>query len=427
MKRNQRRIYIIAYTALLAFMLVALFACDNGSDRSSNGGDAGEQTPIQAATPDDEQQTEPPMPEEPPEPEPYTNEAVMMAVGDIMMHLPQTESGYDAATDSYNFDFFFTEVAPLLSQGDWVFGNLETPLGGADLRYSGYPEFNAPPELADALKLAGFNILSTSNNHSYDRREKGLLRTLEAVRARDIIAIGTAASVEEAETIHVVTHNDIAIAFLAYTYGTNGIIVPADKPYLVSMLDEERIIDDIRRAKQLEPDLVALSLHFGNEYQSKPTADQQRMVKRFIEEGADIILGHHPHVLQPYETIEVTTEDGQTKQGVVIYSMGNFISNQDRFRNNNHPTEIGAMFKLVIRKHFPEQTVEIASVEAIPTYVHKHHVDGRLKYRIMPLADTLEAQQHELLADKDYNILQGYYEQAVSTLESFAAKAVAEQ
>lgn len=426
MNRKQRRMYMTAYTALLALMLVALFACDNSGDgmRPGSSGEQAAETPLESSTPDAGQPTEP---ELPPEPEPYTTEAVMIAVGDIMMHMPQTESGYDAATDSYNFDFFFSEVAPILSQGDWVFGNLETPLGGADLRYSGYPEFNAPPELADALKLAGFNILSTANNHSYDRREKGLLRTLEAVRERDILAIGTAASVEEAETIHIVTHNDIAIAFLAYTYGTNGIIVPADKPYLVSMLDEERIVADIRRAKQLEHDLIALSLHFGNEYQSKPTDDQQRMVKRFIEEGADLILGHHPHVLQPYETIEVTTADGQTKQGVVIYSMGNFVSNQDRFRNNNHPTEIGAIFRLVIRKHFPEQTVEIAEVEAIPTYVHKHHVDGKLKYRIMPLADTLEARQHELLADKDYTRLQGYYEQAVSTLESFAARAVAEQ
>jgi poly-gamma-glutamate capsule biosynthesis protein CapA/YwtB (metallophosphatase superfamily) len=355
------------------------------------------------------------------EPERYTKQATLTAVGDIMMHLPQTYSGYHSEDRTYNFDSFFSEVSERLSAGNWVIGNLETPLVDEDPRgYTGFPEFNAPPELADALKKAGFNILTTANNHSLDRRERGVLRTLEHVKERDIAAIGTAATPEDAAYIHVVTHEDIAMAFLAYTYGTNGIPIPEGKDHLVNLIDEQKIIADIQRAKELQPDLITVSLHFGNEYQSKPTDAQQQLAHALIRAGADIILGSHPHVLQPYEWVEVDLEDGTSKQGIIIYSMGNFVSNQDRSRNNNHPTEIGVIFEIDIRKQFPEGQVELTEVRATPTYVDKGLKDGKQQYRVLMLDEILAERKVELWSGKAYEQLEAYYQTALSSLASMS-------
>ncbi|MEX1030310.1 MAG: CapA family protein [Paenibacillaceae bacterium] len=364
---------------------------------------------------------------EPPvtEPEPYYTEAELVAVGDIMMHLPQTKSGYDATSNTYNFDSFFTQITPYL-KGDWVIGNLETPLAGVELGYTGFPQFNAPPELADSLKLAGFNILSTTNNHALDRREKGILLTLDNLRSRGLIPVGTASSQEESEVITMVTHQDVKMAFLAYTYGTNGIPIPEGKPYLVSLIDETRMKADIKKAHEQGAELVTVSLHFGNEYQLQPTEEQQNLVHMLFSAGADIILGSHPHVVQPYEIVEVITDEGIHKKGVVIYSMGNFISNQDRFLNKNKPTDVGAIFEVGIRKHYPDLTVEITSVKATPTYVNKYKHNGITQFRVLPLEATLAERNDELLKSTDYERIEPYLLEASTNLESMIVDANAQ-
>jgi poly-gamma-glutamate capsule biosynthesis protein CapA/YwtB (metallophosphatase superfamily) len=404
----------IKFNMVLIIILLCLNACTEPISPSDHSSEQQEHDLIESSLPI----IEPPI-----EPAPYYTEARLIAVGDIMMHLPQTRSGYNPATRTYNFDSFFTEVSPLLSKGDWVIGNLETPLAGADLGYTGFPQFNAPPELADSLKQAGFNILTTTNNHSLDRREKGIIRTLENLRSRGIVPVGTAASPEEAEIITMVRHHDITMAVLAYTYGTNGIPVPEGKPYLVSLIDEERMKEDIDRARNLGADLITIALHFGNEYQPEPTKEQQALVAALFREGADIILGSHPHVLQPYEIVDVTTVEGIHKKGIVIYSMGNFISNQDRFLNRNKPTDVGVIFEVGIRKHFPSLTVELIDIKTTPTYVHKHQVEGKLQYRILPLESVLTDRNDTLLLPQDYERLETYYHEASTHLESIVAEA----
>lgn len=408
------------YSLILSIIVLCLSACTDSSELLLN--DTAQINQTEPETNSINTDVEPPVVE----PEPYYTEAKLVAVGDIMMHLPQTQSGYDTISKTYNFDSFFTKIAPFL-QGDWVIGNLETPLAGADLRYTGYPEFNAPPELADSLKLAGFNILTTSNNHSLDRREKGVLLTLDNLRARGFIPVGTAASPEEAKVITMVTHQDVAMAILAYTYGTNGIPIPEDKPYLVSLIDETRMKADIKKARELGAELITVVLHFGNEYQSQPTHEQHLLVDMLFRAGADIILGSHPHVIQPYEIVDVTTDEGIHKKGVVIYSMGNFISNQDRFLNHNKPTDVGVIFEVGIRKHYPDLTVELMDVKAIPTYVHKYKDNGKLQYRVLPLEATLSERNDDLLISKDYEQIQAYYLEASSQLESMVIDANVEQ
>lgn len=336
-----------------------------------------------------------------PSPTPYTTEAELLAVGDIMMHGAQIKSGYNPQTKTYNYDNFFTEVQNILSSGDWVIGNLETPLGGPDRGYTGYPLFNAPDTLADAIKKAGFNILTTANNHSLDRGEKGVLKTLENVKKRGLIPVGTAPNAKEAESIVMVEKNEISMAILAYTYGTNGIPIPKGKNYLVNLINVDQIKQDIAKARQLGADVITVALHFGTEYQRQPNTEQKALVKTLVNAGADIILGSHPHVVQPYQIFERTTEQGKAKQAVVIYSMGNFISNQ---RDNYK--DLGVIFKVNIRKQFPNETIEFTQVEALPTWVHRYSKNGQYQFRVLPLEQVVKNKKDPLLSSQDYRMLE---------------------
>ncbi|HBK24026.1 MAG TPA: capsular biosynthesis protein [Planktothrix sp. UBA10369] len=338
---------------------------------------------------------------QPPKPQPYTKEAELVAVGDIMMHGAQIKSGYNPTTKTYNYDNFFQEVKGILSSGDWVIGNLETTLAGPETGYTGYPLFNAPDPLADGIKKAGFNIISTTNNHSLDRGEKGVLKTLENVRKRGLISVGTAASAEAANQIAIVKKNNISMAILGYSYGTNGIPIPQGKDYLVSLIDPKKIIQDITKARSSGVDIVTVILHFGSEYQRQPNTEQKTLVKQLVNAGADIILGSHPHVVQPHQIFEQTGKLGKPKKAVVIYSMGNFISNQrEKYR------DLGVIFKVNIVKHFPDQTIEIKDIQTVPTWVHRYWQNGKYQFRILPIQQVLKSRQDPLLSEGDYQQLE---------------------
>lgn len=359
-------------------------------------------------------ESQPPIAEVPIKPKPEIKEAKLIAVGDIMMHSTQTRSGYDAKRQTYNFDSFFTPVKNILSQGDWVVGNLETPLAGKDAGgYTGYPLFNAPAQLADAAKKAGFNILTTANNHALDRGEKGVIRTIANLRDRQIQSTGTAASVAEASKPLITTKNNIALAILAYTYGTNGIPIPKGKDYLVSLIDEKKIVKDIAKARKQGADIVTISLHFGDEYQRQPNPQQKQLVENLLKAGADIILGSHPHVVQPYKIFKFPSKNGKTRKAVAIYSMGNFISGQ-----NKDYTDLGVIFQVNIRKKFPEKTAEITGIKAHPTWVHRYTQNNQLKYRVVPLEQTVNQKKDALLATSQYPLLSGYLQKMNKHLNS---------
>lgn len=327
-----------------------------------------------------------------PELKPYTREGLLIAAGDIMMHNTQTEAGYDRKTGVYSFDSFFTNVAPMLTQGDWVTGNLETPLAKG-LKYTGYPMFNAPPELAHSLKKAGFTVLTNANNHAMDRGEKGILLTREALREEGILTTGTAGNQAEREEILLATKNEITLAFLAYTYGTNGIPLPKGKDYLVSLIDKDRMKEEIKKARALGADAVVMSIHFGQEYQRLPNEEQRALVRELIVAGADIILGSHPHVVQPVQEIIAQDETGRQRKGVVIYSLGNFIAAQ-----NGRFTNLGLLFSVGIRKHFPSGEVEITKVETTPTFIQHYRKSGKRAYRVLPLPLTNQRKDPYLTA-----------------------------
>jgi poly-gamma-glutamate capsule biosynthesis protein CapA/YwtB (metallophosphatase superfamily) len=346
-----------------------------------------------------EEHAAPPQPSAPPPPA----EATMLSVGDIMMHTPQLPGAYDEDSGTYDFSNFFIQVRSRVKAADWSFANLETPIAGDERGFKGYPLFNAPTALADALADAGFDIISTANNHALDQGYDGLVHTLETLRAKGLIPVGTADSEEAAKQIPLVEKNGIVNAFLAFTYGTNGIPVPKDKPYAVHLIDEENMAEQIQQARALGADVVSVSLHFGNEYQRQPSEEQRSIARGAILAGADVVLGHHPHVVQPYEWFRAETEDGEIREGLIIYSHGNFISNQ--FGDYK---EYGAIFEVTFRKtYLPDGTAEtkITAYDATPTWVHKYVSGGKNRYRVLPLDDTDALANDSLLTARLASVL----------------------
>ncbi len=275
-------------------------------------------------------------PEPEPEPEPIT--ATLTVAGDIMSHMPITRAAYVAETDSYDYAPILRYAKPWVEQADLALGNLETTFsGGPD--YSGFPAFNTPDALGYALKDAGFDLLSTTNNHSLDRGYSGLVRTLDTLDEIGLPHVGTYRTQEERDANHGIVVADcggISIAFLAYSYGTNGIPVPGDKPYCINLFNTDYATTmstpntalleaDMAAARALDCDLIAVVMHWGIEYNMTQNSYQEAMAQTLVDLGADLVLGGHPHVLQPYEFL--TTEAGNS--GFVCYSLGNFISNQD--------------------------------------------------------------------------------------------------
>lgn len=173
------------------------------------------------------------------------------AAGDVMMHDGQIWAGYDDVADTFDYSEFFHVVKDEISSADLAMADLETTLAGKEQKYTGYPMFNSPDELADALKDAGFDVIITSNNHSLDRGAKGALRTLKVLKERGLSTIGTYESEEDRQQILIKDINNMKVAFLSYTYGTNGIPIPSDRPYLVNLIDEDVILEDLARAREL--------------------------------------------------------------------------------------------------------------------------------------------------------------------------------
>jgi len=379
----------------------------NGVEVAGNNQDGVTITPPTEATPTP---TATPVPT--PTPPAYTD-AVWIGVGDIMSHTPQLPGAYDKATDTYNFDDVFAPIAHIVAEGDWRMANLETPMAGKEFGYTGYPTFNAPIELAQALWNTGFNTLSTANNHTLDKGVKGAIATLDNVKALGFATVGSARDMEEAEQIVIVEQNDIAMGFLSYTYGTNGIPIPEGKEFIVNLIDKDKIIADIGRLRAEGADVVTIAMHFGNEYQTQPSEEQKTLARELIAAGADIIAGSHPHVLQPYEVVSLQDEEGVERQGLIIYSMGNFISNQ-----RGDSKDYGAIFRVDLRKHYETGRIEIKDVTVTPTWVHRYKPDDNYRYRILPVEETLAEKNDPLLKASDYTTLEADFAMLTKRLNS---------
>jgi poly-gamma-glutamate capsule biosynthesis protein CapA/YwtB (metallophosphatase superfamily) len=275
------------------------------------------------------------------EPQPPEDTVATLAVcGDVMSHMPVTNDAWDETQNRYDYGRIMAGAAPWVAGADYAVANLETTLAGGP-NYSGYPAFNSPDDLAWDLKALGFDLLLTANNHCLDKGYAGLSRTLDVLDEAGLAHVGTSRSAQEqTDGVVLADVGGISVAFLGWTYGTNGIPLPKDAPYAVNLFnrdyltslsqpDEEALLSALDRARALEPDLIAVMIHWGVEYQTTPNAYQRQMADFLLENGADLILGGHSHVPQPMEMRTVTGADGESRTGFVCYSLGNFISSQN--------------------------------------------------------------------------------------------------
>ena len=323
-------------------------------------------------------------PEPEPEPEPEPIVSTLMVAGDVMSHMPITNDAYVAATGEYDYSHILQFAAQQLEEADYAVANLETTLAGGP-NYTGYPTFNSPDALAFDVKEAGFDLLSTANNHSRDKGMNGIYRTLDVLDEAGLDHVGTYRSQEERDEnsgIHVADVGGISVAFLSYTYGLNGFRLDSDKMYAVNLFnldyyttlanpDYELLEADLAAARALDTDLIAVMVHWGVEYRNTPNSYQTDLAQFLVEQGADLVLGGHPHVLQPYETISVTGWDGQEREGFVCYSLGNFISNQyDPFP----AVQTTAILELELTKDPATGETEVSNVGYVPYFLI--HRDG---------------------------------------------------
>ena len=288
----------------------------------------------------------------------------MSATGDIMCHLTNVKNAYNSTSKDYDFSNVFKNIKDYTQNADITVGNLETTFAGASRGYTGYPTFNTPEVLGKNLKDIGFDVICTANNHSMDKGYSGIESTLDFLDEYGLDHMGTARSSEEQDTILVKDVNGIKIAFLAYTYGTNGITIPSGKEYCVNLIDKNLIKEHINLAKEKEVDAICVSMHWGTEYRLTPTSSQEELADFLFKNGVDIILGSHPHVLEPMEKRTVTLEDGTTKDGFVIYSLGNFVSGQI-YAN----TKSTVILDIQITKN-SEGKISIDSVNYTPVYLY---------------------------------------------------------
>ena len=353
---------------------------------------------------------------------PRIEEITMAAVGDIMVHSPQFEAAYVGGEEKYDFYPTFQPIEKYIQETDIAVANLETTFAGEDKGYTGYPMFNSPEQLGKALKQTGFDVITTANNHSLDRRSQGVKSTLDFLDQEGLDYTGTARSQEERDRILIKEVKDVKIAFLAYTYGTNGIPLPEDEPYLVNLIDKTQIEEDIQRAKAENPDIIVASMHFGVEYQRTPNDEQKELVDFLAQQGVDVILGSHPHVIQPMEIKNVVTAEGEEKEVFVIYSMGNFISNQrDRY------TDSGLILQMGFEKNFKTNKTVLKQVEYIPTWVNKTSTGGKLYYEVVAVEEAMkqyENNESKLISKEGYNLLQRTWNDTTSHLEQENAKMV---
>lgn len=272
--------------------------------------------------------------EEETEEAPYEGpEVTLVMVGDILFHTPVAESGVQE-DESYNYDAIFANVKDEIEAADLAIVNQEVIIGGKELGISGYPSFNAPYELGDALVNAGFDVVLHATNHTLDQGKKGVKNCLSFWKNNypqmAVLGINESQAAQD-DNIYVYEQDGIRIAILNYTYGTNGIALPSDMPYAVNLLEEEKVTADIAKAKE-QADFIVVCPHWGTEYQLTASREQERWTQIFLENGVDLVIGTHPHVIEP---VVWMTRDGNAESRLeevdgdgmlVYYSLGNFVN-----------------------------------------------------------------------------------------------------
>lgn len=286
-------------------------------------------------------------------------EVQFVAVGDNLIHGLIYYYG-DQGDGTYDFDAMYARVSDTISSADVAYLNQETICGGTELGLQSYPTFNSPYEILDGVANAGFDWISTCSNHSMDVGEQGILNQLAYIDDLPLIQTGTHADESDLHAYRVIERNGLRIGLLSYTYGLNGFVLPQGKEYLVDLINEDQIEADMEAIKKIS-DVQVVSMHWGDEYQFEPNEEQQRLAQMLSDLGADVIIGSHPHVLQPMDLL--TGKEGN--QTLVWYSLGNFVSAQDvNYRM------LGGMAQWTLVYHPADQSVTFEDVCFEPTVMY---------------------------------------------------------
>lgn len=356
-----------------------------------------------------------------------TTNITLSAVGDIMVHDDQLKAQFDSKNKSYNFDNNFKYIKPYVSSSNLAIANLETTLAGSAAGYSSFPRFNSPDELADSIKNSGFDIVSTINNHSYDRGSDGVYRTLDVLKSKNLKTVGTKQNTDNNNYL-IEDIDGIKLGITSYSYGQvasnskalNGLPVKSsdlNNMNIFSYHDVDSAFNEIKATldnmNKNKTDLQVVVLHWGNEYERDPSEFQIELANMLCDYGVDIIIGSHPHVVQPIEMIKSTKNDNET---LVIYSMGNFLSNQRNEILNKNYTEDGLMVNIDISKNLTTDKTTISSVEYIPTWVNKYtNKDGKLTYEIIPI---INKEQLSTIKDLPLDKVEKSYNNTTSIIKS---------
>lgn len=306
----------------------------------------------------------------------------LTALGDVLCHNTQYWDALDKSTNTYDFSYVFENVKEYTNKADVTIANLETSF--AEAPYSNYPTFNSPASLATALKDIGIDIITTAGNHCLDKGFKGLSETIDVLDKNELEHLGTYKTAEDQEKLFVKDLNGAKVAFIDYTYGTNGIPVPTGKEFCVNIIDKEKIKDEIEKAKDQKVDVIIACMHWGQEYHTTQTKEQEDLADFLFQNGVDIIIGNHPHVIEPFETKEVTMPDGTKKQCFVAYALGNFTADQ-----NYANTRDSIIINLKITKK-ADGTVSIDSSDYIPLYIYKNPALSIKKFKVIDLKTAIE-------------------------------------
>lgn len=343
--------------------------------------------------------------EEPEKPEPI--KIKIGAVGDIMTHGPQLRAQFDAEQNIYDFNNNYQHVKEYIEQCDLAICNIETVFAGEEKNYSSYPRFNTPDSLVDALYACGFDVGVTSNNHSMDKGKEGVLRTLQVIEDKGMLAVGT--QLPDEQNYEIVDVKQIKIGIAAFTYETpeyqnhktiNGIMVPheiedAINTFNYSTLDEDLLKMDeiIENMKTSGAHMEIFYIHWGQEYSKKQNHYQEKIANHLANQGVEIIFGSHPHVIQPVEIIQ--TADGH--ETAVFYSLGNFISNQRYELLNNRYTEDGMIAHVEYLFEPDTNLLELQEVNIIPTWVNRYYGNHKRYYEILPIPQFMHS---DILGEK---------------------------
>lgn len=359
--------------------------------------------------------------------------ATVAATGDLFMQMPIITNA--KTDDGYNFDSIFTYFSKYIKKVDYTVANLETTLCGNEdgYKYKGSPQFNCPDEIIDAVKKAGFDMMLTANNHSYDTRYKGMLRTLEVIDNKGLDRLGIVKSEDEKHYV-IKSINNIKLGMICYTYETdkdedevvlNGISLSDDAKKLINTFNVkeldtfyDKISGQINDIKADGAQAVVLYIHWGDEYSLEENKTQREIAQKMCDLGVDVILGSHPHVVEPIELLSSSIDDSH--KTVCVYSLGNAVSNQRKEKMNMKTghTEDGLLFGLTFAK-YSDGTVRLDKVEALPLWVNmfESSVYDATVYQIIPLDINIEDWKEAFdLTDKSEKSSKDSYERTMKII-----------